>query len=85
MQIAYQANQSKISQGTEQLKVPETSQTTLVHKSKLNQNEQKSTVNTSRLSVQAQGSRHVSQSTYKTNRLVMINKHTQSICIGLIG
>ena len=53
MQIAYQAKQSKSSQGTEQLKVPETSQTTLVHNFKIKaKGNRYQPVNTNKLSVQ---------------------------------
>ena len=41
MQIALKQSKAKFLKNYKQLKVPETSQTTLVHKSKLNQNETK--------------------------------------------
>ena len=70
MQIAYQAKQSKSSQGTEQLKAPETSQTTLVHNFKVKaKGNRYQPVNTNRQMCNAQSSRHVSQATYKTKHV----------------
>ena len=70
MQIAYQAKQSKVHKELKATKVPEISQAQLVYKSKLNQNE--TDINQlirSKWMCKAQGLRHVSQATYKTNKL----------------